>query len=1047
MDMNSAARAQMNRWRNTVKGAERRAIRFDERILQRLDAVLARAVLQREALPDWQIKAAYHRDTGHYEPLDPHWRTITVGESWGGKDVTAFFRRRVEIPPRMAGLPVYLYIYVGGDSLLSLNGVPYHGLDPFRNRVLLTPSAAAGECMDIEIEASVHWYTGDQHINTFSQAELVCVDAEVEAAYWDLLAAFKVLFVDEPHTSLKTFLETALWDALRSLPIHDTDFQHFRDQLLAARQEFRRKVYDSQHFKTSGLLHLVGHSHLDIVYQWPHREYIRKVGRTHATMLRLMEQYPEFCFAQSSAKIYADMKEHFPDLYEQVKARIAEGRWQPVGAFWLEPDCNLISGESFVRHILHGQRFWREEFGFQSRVCWQPDVFGMSWALPQILRRSGIEVVLSNKFFVWNDTNPWRKNVFWWEGPDGSKVLAVVPPGHFIGMVDPDHMSKFWGAFSDKETIGEMIYTYGWGDGGGGVDPEMLECAKRYADFPGVTPSRFAQPEDALLRLRERATRAHLPTWRDEMYLEAHRGTYTSKGRLKQLNRQSEALYRQAEMLATLAWMNGAAYPEAALDWGWKQLLFTQFHDALPGTHIRPVYDELLETYAALTSAAQDVQTAAITALIATPGDDNLLVFNSLWDDLEGVVALPAEALRGQSLLDDDGSPMPQQPITALDGTTSVLVDLQKPIRGVGWRVFRLGATTLKAAPPTLIAQANILENDCLRAEFASDGSLLSLWDKVAQREVLAAGERGNVFQLFEDRPGRFDAWDIIPAYAEMELPLQGETWLEVDEEGPLRASLRLRRRFHDSLLTQRISLVPRKRALCFETCVDWHERQRLLKVGFSLAVNARMASYEIAYGDIERPTHRNTPFDAARFEVPAHRWMDMSEDGYGVALLNDCKYGHEAHGHTMRLTLLKGSIAPDPTADIGIHHFTYALLPHDGGWREGGVAEAARQLNTPPLVRRCGLAAGARTFITCEAPNVSLEAVKRSEDGTALVVRLVERYNRRTQATLTFDRTLAAAYACDLMENREKPLTVDGSTLRLELQPREIVTIAIPLL
>ena len=739
-----------------------------------------------------------------------------------------------------------------------------------------------------------------------------------EAAYWDFVAAFKVLFVENLDSNLKSFLESQLRDALLATPIYELEFPEFKKQLLRIQADFRQTVFESDRFKASGLLHMAGHSHLDIVYVWPYREYIRKVGRTHATMLRLMEQYPDFKFSQSSAKIYADMKEHFPDLYKQVKQRIAEGRWQPVGAMWLEPDCNLISGESFVRHILHGQRFWQEEFNFQSRVCWLPDIFGMTWALPQILARSGIDVIMSHKYFNWNDTNPWRQNTFWWEGPDGSQVLMVVPPGHFIGMVDPDHMDKFWRDYSDRETIGEALYTYGWGDGGGGVDPEMLECATRYADFPGVVPTRYAHPEDSLLSIADRAKQTTLPIWSDEMYLEAHRGTYTTKGRLKKLNRQSEILYREVEALAALAWQNGAVYPEDRLDAGWKILLNTQFHDALPGSHITQVYLDLLEEYESLQYIAHEVREAASTSLFGDNQGDRVLVFNSLLTERRDMIKLPPEVTQGLYLTDESKQPLVQQIVHNLDGSESILVALDKPLPSLGYRVFGLTDSLHTSVDDDLSVQENVLENRFLRAEFSQNGELISLWDKETQRSVLTEGTCGNKFQLYEDRPGHLDAWDIVPTYEEKELPITGDATLTIDETGPLRASLKLVRHCYDSTITQRISLTSESRILMFETEVDWHERQRLLKVGFPLDVSARHATYDIAYGNIERPTHRNTSYDAARFEVPAHWWMDISESGYGVALLNDCKYGHEANGSLMRLTLLRGSTSPDPGSRSG---------------------------------------------------------------------------------------------------------------------------------
>ena len=1041
MDMNSDARAIVNRWRTEKKLTERRILRFHEQVNLRLEDLFRRTVTDTEPLNDWQIRHTVFRDIDEYEHTDADWRTIHVGDTWGGKDQSAFFRRDVTIPQRMAGRAVYLRIYVGGDSLIRLNGEPHHGLDPFRQIALLTPQAHPNGSFEIELESYIHWYTRQDHYNTFQVAELVTVDAQLEAAYWDLVAAFKVLFVEDLDSSLQAFLEHHLWETLRAIPWHERNFATFKEHTLDLCTSFREAVYESERFKTTGLLHLVGHSHLDIVYMWPYREYIRKVGRTHSTMLRLMEQYPDFLFSQSSAKIYADMKEHYPAMFREVQQRVAEGRWQPVGAFWLEPDCNVISGESFVRHILYGQQFWQTEFDFQSRVCWMPDVFGMTWAMPQILKRSGVDVVMSNKFFIWNDTNPWRKNTFWWQGADGSKVLTVVPPGHFIGMVDPDHMNQFWRDFSDKESVGETIYIYGWGDGGGGVDPEMLECAARYTDFPGVVPTQFSNPEDALLQIAERAADANLPVWQDEMYLEAHRGTYTTKGRLKKLNRQSEIVIQQVEILAALAWgSTGAIYPKNQLKDLWIRLLNTQFHDALPGTHITEVYRELLDDYAALAQVATSIQQQVCDPLFQAAMGKNLLVFNPTLQARLGIVSIPGDWSQAIAA--------PTQSVTNLDDSQSTLVYLEDGVPSLGYRVFEQQHNKVVSVnEQSVYVEDRLLENDFLRAEFANNGELIFLWDKEAERSVLLEGEVGNKFQLYEDDPGIYDAWDIVASYVQHELPIVGESSLTIDETGPLRASLKLVRQCYDSTITQRISLCANSRALTFETEVDWHERQRLLKVGFPIAVQSRQATYDIAYGNMERPTHRNTSHDAARFEVPGHWWMDLSESDYGVALLNDSKYGHEANGHWMRQTLLRGSIIPDPVSDIEVHHFTYVLLPHLGDWRGGEVMEAATRLNVPLTTSLAAIEPSTHSYLACDAPNVQLEAMKQSENGEYLILRLTEQHNKHTRALLTFDRAITHAYQCDLMENIEQEIPLssdDNHALLVELSPYEIVTIAI---
>lgn len=1042
--MNAVLRA----WREGVRGKERRIFRLEERIGLRMDAIENRMRLIRVPLDNWEIRQFRYIKPGVTEPIDTDWRPMRIGDAWGGaQDVSACFRTTFTMPVALDGKPVLLRLFLGGDSLVKVNGVPHHGLDIFRNELLLTPRAEGGKPCALEVESFVYWHGhgGEPNTHTLEVSELVCEDPEVRAAYWDFRAAVKMFQVNDMTPAFRAFLEKHVWEPLKGVPVEEPDFALFKQGLVEASRRLRESFFASPCFHKEGLMHMVGHSHLDLVFLWTYGEYIRKVGRTHATMLRLLDRYPSFKFSQSQAKIYADMKEHYPALFEQVKARVGEGRWEPLGAFWVEPDCNLISGESFVRQVLEGQRFWEREFGVRSRICWQPDVFGVSGALPQILKRSGIDYFMTNKMFVWNDTNPWRKNNFWWEGPDGSRVLCVVPPGHFIGTVDPDQMNDQWDAVSDKDSIGESLYCFGWGDGGGGVDPEMLECGIRYGDVPGLPRTTFTTALEAFESIEAKAKAAALPVVRDELYLEAHRGTYTSRGRLKKLNRRGEFLLRETELLCAAAWLAGADYPHETLIAIWREFLTNQFHDALPGTHIPAAYADLLESYDGIFTRLNAVLSAAAGRLFSASAQAprEVMVFNSLLHERRDLLSVSAELLGDRTLADATGAPLARQAVTDLDGSRRVLV-AAPALPPVGGRRLALVDAASRGESP-LKATDTTLENECLRAVFNGNGELTSLWDKEAEREVLAAGQRGNVFQMYKDQPGKYDAWDIVAAYTEHELPIPAAGRLTVDETGPLRISLRLERPLRESTLVQRICLEAGSRELRFETRVRWVERQTLLKVGFPVAVNATQATYDMAYGTIVRPTHSNTSFDEARFEVPGFKWMDLSEADYGVALLNDCKYGHEARGSLMRLTLLKGPVYPDPRSDMEDHVFTYAIRPHRGDWRGAGIVQAALNLNVPCRVVPAGQA-GARSFswIAADSDNVTLEAVKRSEDGKHLIVRLAEQFNSRRPVRLTFDRPPAAAWSCNLMEESEAELSVNGKTVTIPIKPYEVVTLRI---
>ncbi len=1043
VDINAVCRS----WRQGVKKKFRGIASFQERAQKRFDLIEAHLFSQRVALNDWQIQYVDYREWGDYAVVRD-WEPIAVGEDWGHHGPSANFRCAFTMPEGFAGEKVMLRFYVGGDTLLRVNGAPWHGVDPFRHNLFLTDRAQAGADYELVAETYAHYHAPrPDHRQSFALAELACVDTAIWDAYWDLWCVAKLLVVPELDSRLNEYVEYHLWEALKLIPVQPADTAELRETVLAAQRAIRETVYASDRFLGAGKMHFVGHSHLDVVFMWQHREYLRKVGRTHATMLRFMEQYPEFKFSQSQAKLYSDMKRCFPEIYEQVKARVAEGRWEPIGAFWVEPDCNLVSGESFVRQILHGQRFFEREFGLRSRTCWQPDVFGVSWGLPQILAKSGIEYFLTAKMVAWNDTNPWDKNTFWWEGLDGSRVLGIVPPGHFIGTVDPDMMDKQWRNFSDKNTVGETLHVYGWGDGGGGVDIEMIESARRYRDFPGLVPTEFSTAEEAFDAIRRRVDALRedqVPVHRDELYLEAHRGSVTTKGRLKKLNRQGELTLRDTELLSAFAWLAGADYPEDELDRAWKILLDGQFHDAVPGTHIRPVYHDLLAAYGELAGTTDALQQRAALRLSGvSEGAGALLLFNSAHHQRDEVIALDAELVGEAVVADAQGAVLPQQPATAGDGRSLRLVR-PGPIPGTGFASLTFVPTgEVPAQPEQVRGSDRELENAHLRARFDDNGELVSLYDKDLAREVIVPGQVGNRFELYEDMPGKYDAWDIVETYKDHPIELGGTVSLEQGEAGPLRASLVLTRRFQRSAIVQRISLDADARCLVFATELDWRERQRLLKVAFPVDVNAESATYDIAFGNIARSNRANNPSQRAQFEVNAHQWMDLSQHDYGVSLLNDGKYGCDVADRRMRLTLLKGSVHPDPEADVEVHHFSYALYPHAGGWREAGTIERALELNLP--MRRWSLESPAPApdrLLTLEGEGVTLEAVKRSDDGRDLIVRLVERFNARRPVTLTCPRPLRAAWRCDIMEEQPQELEPADDALTVELEPYEIVTL-----
>ena len=609
----------------------------------------------------------------------------------------------------------------------------------------------------------------------------------------------------------------------------------------------------------------VGHAHLDTAWLWPLRETVRKCARTFATAVSLMDEYPEYRFACSQAVHLAWTKEHYPDLFERIRIKVATGQFEPTGSMWVEPDCNLPGGESLVRQLVYGKRFFLDEFGIETRDAWLPDVFGFTAALPQIFRRAGVEWFLTQKL-SWNQYNVMPHHSFQWEGIDGSRVFAHFPPADtYGGNMTVDELRKGVDRFLDHGIASRSLYPFGHGDGGGGPTAEMLEAARRMGDLDGVPPVVIEGPRAFFEAAAGEA--ADWPVWVGELYLELHRGTYTTHADVKLGNRQGELALREAELWAATL-LPAAEYPGAELEDSWKTLLLHQFHDILPGSGIHWVYEDSARDHAAVLDDATDVVDRAVTALVDTVDTTG---------HVQPVVVLNATAHDRSGLLE-------------IDGEAVALVD----VPACGYAVHDLASPLPERETPALSAGTDHLENERLRLELDGDGLLTSVYDKVAGREALAPGARANLFQLHPDRPNFFDAWDVDRFAFDTVEELTGLDSIEVVESSPLRVALRVTRSFGSSRVTQRISLATGSSRIDFATEVDWHESHRFLKVAFPVAVHSPRATYEIQFGHLERPTHENTSWDLARFEVSAQQWADLSEGDYGVALLNDCKYGYD---------------------------------------------------------------------------------------------------------------------------------------------------------
>ena len=805
----------------------------------------------------------------------------------------------------------------------------------------------------------------------------------------------------------------------------------------------------------------VGHTHIDVAWLWTLAQTREKAIRSFATVNYLMDRYPEYKFLSSQPQLYDFVRKDCPALFEKIRARVADGHWEPEGGMWLESDCNMASGESLIRQFLHGQEFFGREFGKQGHILWLPDAFGFSGALPQIMAQCGMDWFMTTKM-AWNDTNCMPHDLTRWRGIDGTEVLAYFistkdydkrpdrnPKPSFNttynGLLNPRQVMGCWQRFQDKELTQDVLQCYGYGDGGGGVTAEMLEINRRMEKgIPGAPQTRLTHAAPYFDKLKQHLdeTQADLPCWHGEMYFEYHRGVFTSQGRNKWANRAAEFANLTAETAAALAesLRTGYAYPAAALHRNWELTLLNQFHDILPGSALGEVYEVSQQQYGEILASDARITDDALHTVAALVKTDRpgVVVFNQLGFARDTVVRVAC----GASSITDGGHPLP------CHAENGVLTFVAQNLPAKGWRFYPF-ADAEPEVPCAEVAKNDggyIIDTPLYHIVFNGCGEITALLDKEADRELIPAGQCANELQLFEDRPDEYDAWNLEKYYRRHRFALDGAARLTVAENSPVCCRLHLERAISESQFVQDITLYPHSRRIDFATHIDWHEQHVLLKAAFPVDICADRAQYDIQFGSIARDTHTNTSWDEARFEVCAHKWADLSESGYGAALLNDGRYGYDVHDGVLRLSLLRAATYPDPHADQGAHDFTYALLPHLGDWRQGGVIPAGYDLNAPALplavaAQPAGTLPAAYSQFRVDAPNVVLETVKKAEDGSGLILRLYESWGTRTRAALALPDD-AAAVRCTPMEQPLPGEEAVQHSLPLTLHPFEICTI-----
>ncbi len=1023
----------------------------------KLDALAAISKLAEES---WRFHPG-DIPNGEDPQLDDHaWTLVKSGFDW--KTGTVWFRRTIEIPKTLHGYDLTgatLWFQFRADSedftpqIVYFNGSRVamgEDLEP----IVLLRNAQPGQRVVVAVKALAP--PGVKTRFRGAPIALRPLDSRPDAAFIreELLAVAPLLDAMQAPDADRQRLSDAL-AVIDTGALERADQKAFDASLVAAQKAL--EPLDAVVKQKS--IRVTGNSHIDMAWLWPASETTTVVRDTFRTSLQLMNEYPEYTFTQSTAQGSEWMEEKYPLLFEQIRKRVQEGRWEIVGGMWVEPDLNMPDGESLVRQLLVGKRYFKLKFGVDVRIGWNPDSFGYNWQLPQIYKKSGVDYFVTQKLF-WNDTNKPKDKLFWWQSPDGSRVLTYFPHD-YANDIDPVRMATdLAGNVRQTKDFDELMHLYGVGDHGGGPTRAMIDTARRWEGESIVYPRVFfGTAQGFFSNLDRKVATMDLPVVNNELYFEYHRGVFTSQAETKRGNRESEELLLNAEKFAALAHLEGERYDAEPLQHAWKKVLFNQFHDVAAGSGIGALYRDAARDYAEVANigrASLDHSLHALAAHANTSGAGvALVVFNPLaWerDDVAQVeVQLPRAPAGPIGVTDAAGRATPAQVLVSDPATHRyMLAFLARSVPSLGYKVFRVVSGAARAQTPAGVSiSGQQIKNQFLRLTFdPKTGCITSLVERRTGKETIASGGCGNLLQAFRDQPKAWDAWNIDADFEKQKWDLLEAKRVEIVERGPLRVVLRVEKVFQNSAFLQEITVYDGLPRVDIITDADWHEKHILIKAAFPLTVQNDNATYESPYGAIQRPTTRRTPEEKAKFEVPALRWADLSDREHGLSLLNDCKYGYDGKDNVLRLSLLRAPEWPDPHADEGRHHFTYSLYPHAGDWKQAQSVRRGYELNYKLQAFQAESHGGAlgpqHSFARIEPANVVLTALKKAEDEDALIFRFYEWAGAKTQVKLTLPPGATAAQETNLMEVPEHPLVIANGAVVVPSGGYEIKTVKV---
>lgn len=999
------------------------------------------------SLDNWKIRRGKYDGEGRFT-VYPGEEDFKVGSGWhGGYDDAAWFSCECDVPVCSQGEKLYFNMNFGGETIIRFDGEiigsvssKLHNGWVCRENIPL-PEKYEGKHIKIEAESGI--CCGGFCDDAMAGAKETYYDAvssgilRVNKLCEDYYYKVRTLFDSVELIYDKVIAERIYRAVDESVHVLRFDFtrEDFLDSVKPAFDVLNKHLGELPDYHPGKVI-MCGHSHIDVAWLWTVKESERKAVRTFANTLELMDEYPEYKFAQSQAVLYDMVKKYAPDIFSRIKEKVKSGQWEVMGNAWVEADTNIASGESLIRQLLYGREFFVREFGIDSDTYWLPDCFGFTWALPQIIKKSGMKNFITAKLCA-NDTNAFPHSMFKWRSHSGDDVTAYFTRVSYQGEYDVGRVFECRNGNKQSSIADISFGMFGYGDGGSGSTTDMLERAEALKNIPGVPETVNSSAHEFFDEIGKKAD--EFPVYDGELYFENHRGTFTSQAFVKKNNRRGEFALRNAEILSSAAELMGKSdYDGAELERLWKILLVNQFHDILPGSSIHEVYENAREDYAELNGGLEKLINEKLNVLFSERDPEAFTVANYLNVPYTGEVKIKLpEGYNSVEYADE------QIPCVKLsDKTGDYISFVAENIPSLSGRTYRFSKSE-HPTQPCVKAEKNLLENNILRVEFDNNGEMTSVFDKENDREVLAAV--GNTLCIYQDKPIHESAWNLEFDYRMTPYPLKTAESVEVVRNDSVAGELKILRKFNKSTVTQYISLKKDSRQIDFRTAVDWHEREKVLKVNFPVGVRSCSSTSEIAHGSIQRPTHYNTSYDLAKFETCMHKWVDLSESGYGVSVLNDCKYGFSVHENNIDITLMRAPICPDPTGDIGYNEFTYSLVPHTGTWQEAGISELAYALNNPPAVvySAVGSHDGER-LISVKRKGVVLDAFKKAQNDDGYILRVFEAYSSRGKCEIDFCKAIESVTECNLMEKDGEALSHCEKSFVFDIKPNEVKTFRI---